>query len=146
MYRQRPSINRSPPKDQDLSIVYAAEHVLTPVTVTRIYYAGEDVLLTEGKDYYVEEAFHYVAEDDPYYDYGTAVLSGYYPMQKDGTYLIFGKYEYSKAYDYQGNKIIFPITFEGVMCVGDEAEVKAANPIRDDQYWAFWKDAMEKYR
>lgn len=142
-----PSINRlpPPPEERDPSVAYATEHVLTPVTVTKILYAGKDVYLTAGKDYYVAEPFHYITEEDPinleYFDYGTAVLYGYYPMQRNHTYLVFGNYEHNKAFDYQGEKIIHPVTFEGVMCVSEEA----VTPTTNENFWQLWKEAMEKY-
>ncbi len=146
-----PSINRipPPPEERDPGVAYATEHVLTPVTVTKILYAGEDVYLTEGKSYYLYESFRYVTEEDPdnlaYYDYGTAILHGYSPMQRDHTYLVFGTYEYKKAFDYQGKKLLAPVSFEGVMCVADRDEAAAVTPTANDNYWKIWKEAMAKY-
>ncbi len=146
-----PSINRlpPPPDERDPSVAYAAEHVLTPVTVTKILYAGEDVYLTVGKSYYVHESFHYVTEEDPdslaYYDYGTAILHGYSPMQRYHTYLVFGKYEHNQAFNYQGQKVIGPVAFEGVLCVADEDTARAVTPTGNYYYWQIWKEAMAKY-
>lgn len=147
-----PSINRLPPplEERDPSVAYATEHVLTPVTITKILYAGEDVYLTVGKDYYVAEPFHYITEEDPinleYFDYGTAILYGYSPMQRYHTYLVFGEYEHSQAFNYQGQKVIGPAAFEGVMCIGDQSRAKAVTPTANDNYWNIWKAAMAKYR
>lgn len=146
-----PSINRMPPPwDQRKDdVVYAAEHVLTPVTVTKILYAGKDVDMTVGKRYYVCESFHYVTEEDPdnlaYCDYGTAILHGYSPMQRFHTYLVFAKYEHHESFDYQGEKVIGPVAFEGVLCVGDEEEARAVTPTGNYYYWQIWKEAMVKY-
>lgn len=147
-----PSINRimEPPLDQwKLDVVYGVNHVLTPVTITDILYAGEDVDLVLGETYYLMEPFFYVTEETP--DYlevhgpGTIVAQEYTPMQKGNEYIVFGRYEHSEMYDYQGEQILDPISYEGVMCFASEAKAKAISISGNDNYWSIWRETMAKY-
>lgn len=147
-----PSINRimEPPFDQwERGVTYGVNHVLTPVTITDIFYAGEDVDLVVGETYYLLEPFFYITEETPdyleYHGHGTIAAQEYTPIQRGNEYIVFGRYEHNEMYDYQEEAILYSTAYEGVMCIASETKAKAISISGNDNYWGIWREAMAKY-
>lgn len=132
--------------ERDVNIAYGVNHVLTPVIIEEIYFAGEDVTLEVGKTYYLKEPFFYITEETPEYleIYGeNSVFSGeYVPMVKGEEYIVYVRYRHNDAYDYNGEATLSTIGLqESVYCITDPDW----NTSEAGYYQDIRKDVIEAY-
>lgn len=149
-----PSVNRiiEPSEEKrDISKIYGTNHVLTPVRVERIFYAGSNVNIEEGGVYLVKEPFFYITDEscEPYfstYGPGTVYAEEYTPMQRGYQYIAYMTLLDDEIYNYNGEPILSMIGLrEAVYCAAPEAEAKAVTEGADRNYWTLWEAVMEKY-
>jgi hypothetical protein len=149
-----PSINRiiEPyPGEREPGKIYGKNHVLTPVRIKRILYAGEKTALKKNEIYLILEPFFYIEKSAwPYYnDHGGNKIYTveYTPLQKGYRYIAYLDLSTSETYAYKGNTILrIPYRQESVYCLGSERTAKRVTDTSDPNYWDLWKSVMENYR
>lgn len=138
-------------EERDKSKIYGINHVLTPIKVEKIFYAGSNVNIEEGGVYLVKEPFFYITDEscEPYfstYGPGTIYAEEYTPMQKGNQYIAYITLLDNEIYNYNGEPILTLIGLqEAVYCVASEADAKAVTTGADSDYWTLWKAVMKNY-
>lgn len=108
--------------ERDINVAYGVNHVLTPVLIEEIYFAGKDVTIEAGSTYYLKEPFFYITKETPEYleIYGenSVFSSEYIPMVKGEEYIAYVRYKHNNAYDYNGEATLSTIGLqESVYCI-----------------------------
>ena len=148
-----PSINRimePTPEEREPGVVYGVNHVLTPVVIEKIFYAGENVDIKEGETYYLKESYFYITPDTPLYwdEYGEnrVYASEYNPLVEGHSYVVYMVYRQSDIYDYNGEPILFVNGMrEAVYCLTDQETAKSLVFSGDENYWSLWRDVIHTY-
>ena len=149
-----PSVNRiiEPSEgERDTSKIYGVNHVLTPIKVEKIFYAGSNVNIEEGGVYLVKEPFFYITDEscEPYfrlYGPGTVYAQEYTPLQRGNQYIAYMTLLDDEIYNYNGEPILSLIGLqEAVYCVASEVDAKAVTAGADRNYWTLWEAVMENY-
>ena len=146
-----PSINRilTPPRnEQKTTVVYAQNHVLTPMKINTIIYKGEDVDVSEGEIKTVIEPYYYVTTETPddlkQYPMYTILSKSYEPMEIGKTYLVYMRNDIAKVFYYNGEQILCVNGIrDAVYCLDDTETHQGGEktPYYDDLF----KEALEMY-
>lgn len=147
------SINRiiEPTEDErDPARVYGINHVLTPVKIDKIIYAGEKTGIKEGETYLVKEPFFYIVESaEPYfsmYGGGSVYAEEYNPLQKEYHYIIYVNLLDNEIYNYGGTPVLSMNGLqEAVYCLDIEDAAKKLVNTSSDNYWVIWEKVVENY-
>ena len=138
-------------EERDKSKIYGINHVLTPIKVEKIFYAGSNVDIEEGGVYLVKEPFFYITDEscEPYfstYGPGTIYAEEYTPLQKGNQYIAYITLLDDEIYNYNDEPILSLIGLqEAVYCVASEVDAKAITAGADRNYWTLWEAVMESY-
>lgn len=137
-------------EERDLTKIYGINHVLTPVKVEKIFYAGSNVDIEEGGVYFVKEPFFYVDESaEPYfsmYGPGTIYAKEYTPLQKGNQYILYLTLLDDEIYNYNNEPILSLIGLqEAAYCIASERTAKAVIEEESVNYWTLWEDVMQSY-
>lgn len=135
-------------EDRDESSVYGVNHVLTPVKISRVVFAGKDVFLNEGNEVYLVEPFFYVTKETPAYmeEYGenTIISSEYDPLEKGKRYLMYLSYQPDEIYNFNGETTLRTLGLrESVYCLSDDSPSKRASD--DPLYEDIWEEVKKTY-
>jgi len=152
-----PSINRivEPyPGEEEPGKLYGINHVLTPIRIKRILYAGEKTGLKENETYLLREPYFYIVKSAwPYYNEHSEnkiYTWEYTPLQRGYRYIAYLTLSTSEESAYEGNTILSTNGFqEAVYCLGSERTAKRVTgtlaPIYWN-YWSLWESVMEHYK
>lgn len=138
-------------EERDPAKIYGINHVLTPVKIDKLIFAGEYVDVRESETYLLKEPFFYIDESTkPYFDvYGknTIYAEEYTPIQRGYKYIIYVYCKDNEIYNYDGNPVLSTIGLqEAVYCLSDERIAKDLTTYDDSNYWELWKHVVEMYK
>lgn len=137
-------------EERDRTKIYGLNHVLTPVKIEKILYAGENVDIIEGGVYFVREPFFYINEStEPYfstYGAGKIYAEEYTPLQRGNQYIMYLTLSKSELYRYNEELILGMNGLqEAVYCKAYKENAKAVIDTEDINYWNLWEDVMRNY-
>ena len=138
--------------------VKGSSHVLTPVRIDEILYAGSAVDVNEGESFLLIEPFFYVTDETPFYQelYGdkqvSAHLGDYNPVINGKQYIMLLRY----VDDYQDTPGQYPAE-EGTVFfqpagrrftiyeIGEKTDAEENLVTIPDGFWNSWEQVMEIY-
>ena len=137
-------------EEMDYSKTYGENHVLTPIILSEIYYAGNKVDIKPNEEAYLIEPYFYITESakDYYKAFGGGKIYTYEytPLKQDVEYIIYMRLREDDVYDYN-DAVILDLCGrqEAVYCIGDEEKAKQVVRSDDNSYWNKWKEVIRKY-
>ncbi len=151
-------IAEPPLAEQESGVEYGSNHVLTPVRIDRILYAGTSVNVDVGTEFLLIEPYFYVTDQTPDYQkmYHTteviAAVSDYNPVVKDNRYLMFlrladfyaeSEFAYSAE---EGTMFFVPVSRQfAIYGIGSKETVAKELVTVQPDFWSSWEQVMEVY-
>ncbi len=147
-----------PLAERKLGVIYGKNHVLTPVRIDRILYAGTSVNVTAGTEFLLVEPYFYITDETPDYQKRyktteiTAAVDDYNPVVKGNSYLIFLRlHEYYSGRDFaypaeEGNLFFQPMYRQlSIYGIGNKETVAKDLVTVHPNFWSSWEQVMDVY-